>query len=237
MAGRNISCSHVAFTSTRVMATCGVAGQAAGTAAAMCIQRGITPRGLYENKQHLAELQQTLLRDDQTIKGRLNSDPLDLARKARVTASGEEGTASAGRIIDGYLRDIPRKPAPETHQWNARLGPEGAWIELAWDQPQRIREVQVTFDTGLQRRLMLSASASVTRGQVRAPQPETVRDYQVFRRTRPEGALTEIVSVKNNYARVRRHRFAPVEASSLRIHIAATNGDDLARIYEVRCYA
>ncbi|MFO0955890.1 MAG: FAD-dependent oxidoreductase [Isosphaeraceae bacterium] len=34
MAGRNIAATHVAFTSTRVMATCAVIGQAAGTAAA-----------------------------------------------------------------------------------------------------------------------------------------------------------------------------------------------------------
>src|SRR6185295_6331403 len=33
MAGRNISATHVAFTSTRVMATCAVIGQAVGTAA------------------------------------------------------------------------------------------------------------------------------------------------------------------------------------------------------------
>ncbi|MBE7498944.1 MAG: FAD-dependent oxidoreductase [Verrucomicrobiales bacterium] len=36
MAGRNISASHVAFSSTRVMATCSVLGQAAGTAAMLC---------------------------------------------------------------------------------------------------------------------------------------------------------------------------------------------------------
>ena len=80
MAGRNASCSHVAFTSTRVMATCAVMGQAAGTAAALCAAHDITPRQLYEDKSRLAELQQTLLRDDQTIKGLRNEDPADLAR-------------------------------------------------------------------------------------------------------------------------------------------------------------
>jgi hypothetical protein len=51
---------------------------------------------------------------------------------------------------------------------------------------------------------------------IRAPQPETVRDYRL---------------------RLRRHTFDPVEAKSLRIQITATNGSDTARIYEVRCYA
>ncbi|MCZ7634857.1 MAG: FAD-dependent oxidoreductase [Verrucomicrobia bacterium] len=43
MAGRNISASHVALSSTRVMATCSVLGQAAGTAAALCARHGLLP--------------------------------------------------------------------------------------------------------------------------------------------------------------------------------------------------
>ncbi len=237
MAGRNISCSHVAFTSTRVMATCGAEGQAVGTAAAVCIAEGIAPRQLYRNKERLAELQQTLLRDDQTIKNRVNKDPRDLARRAKVTASSEERGALAANVVDGHLRDIPRKPERAVHQWNARMGPDGAWIELAWDQPQRIRHIQVTFDTGLERRLMLSGAASVSRGQIRAPQPEAVRDYAILYRAPGSRELKEVVSVKANYERLRRHEFTPVEAAAIRIHVAATNGDDLARIYELRCYA
>ena len=38
-AGRNLSASHVAFASTRVMATCAVVGQGVGTAAAIALQR------------------------------------------------------------------------------------------------------------------------------------------------------------------------------------------------------
>lgn len=40
MAGRNISASHVAFTSLRVMGTCAVEGQATGTAAALSARCG-----------------------------------------------------------------------------------------------------------------------------------------------------------------------------------------------------
>ncbi len=34
-----------------------------------------------------------------------------------------------------------------------------------------------------------------------------------------------------------RHRFAAVETGAVRLRIAATNGDELARVFEVRCYA
>ncbi|MEK3883293.1 FAD-dependent oxidoreductase [Paenibacillus sp. PL2-23] len=85
MAGRNISASHVAFGTTRVMATCAVMGEAAGAAAAMCVERGITPRTLAE--EHMEELQQALLRNDGSIIGLRNADPKDLARQAAVQAS------------------------------------------------------------------------------------------------------------------------------------------------------
>ncbi|MFN7937793.1 MAG: FAD-dependent oxidoreductase [Bryobacteraceae bacterium] len=235
MAGRNISCSHVAFTSTRVMATCGTAGQAVGTAAALCLERNITPREL--GKKHITKLQQTLLRDDQTIKLRRNEDPLDLARKAKVSASSEEPATPAANIIDGCLRDIPRKKNPELHRWSTRLDKDGAWIELTWDTPQKLSHIQLIFDTALQRRLMLSASASVTTGQIRAPQPETVRDYRIQYRKPGATELTELAAIKGNYQRLRRHRFDAIEAQSLRIHIDATNGDDFARLFELRCYA
>ncbi|MFK0115419.1 FAD-dependent oxidoreductase [Streptomyces sp. NPDC090994] len=42
-AGRNISATHIAFGATRVMATCATYGEAAGTAAALCVRDGIPP--------------------------------------------------------------------------------------------------------------------------------------------------------------------------------------------------
>lgn len=86
-AGRNISASHVAFGTTRVMATCAVIGEAAGTGAALAVQHGVTPRDVY--RRHLAQLQQTMLRQDASIIGLRSTDEQDLARRASVTASSE----------------------------------------------------------------------------------------------------------------------------------------------------
>ncbi|WP_079909458.1 FAD-dependent oxidoreductase [Paenibacillus sp. 32352] len=85
MAGRNISASHVAFGTTRVMATCAVMGEAAGTGAALCSMKNITPRLLHA--EHLHELQQTLLRQDASVLGLNNTDASDLALRAEVNAS------------------------------------------------------------------------------------------------------------------------------------------------------
>ncbi|GIP35479.1 FAD-dependent oxidoreductase [Paenibacillus sp. J2TS4] len=84
-AGRNISATHVAFGSTRVMGTCSVMGEAAGAGAALCVDKGIMPRELYRN--HIKELQQTLVWNDAAITGVRYSDSIDLASRAAVTAS------------------------------------------------------------------------------------------------------------------------------------------------------
>lgn len=233
MAGRNISATHAAFTSTRVMGTCAAAGQAVGTAAAACARDGLLPRALYRDKKRLFALRQALLRDDQTIKNARNEDPADLAREARITASAEREDAPAANVLNGYVRDIPKQ---RINHWAARMTPEGAWIELTWDKPRRIREVAITFDSGFQRELTLTSSDRANSGVIRAPQPETVRDYRVLCRVpgRPEPVVA--AAVTGNHQRLRRHVFEPVEASAVRIEVTATNGDDFARIFEVRCY-
>ncbi|MCA1791282.1 MAG: FAD-dependent oxidoreductase, partial [Thioalkalivibrio sp.] len=91
-AGRNLSASHVAFASTRVMATCATLGEAAGTAGALCVLNGVSPRDLYVHHRH--ELVQTLLRQDASVLGVRNDDPLDLARSARVSASSHLPTVA-----------------------------------------------------------------------------------------------------------------------------------------------
>ena len=54
MAGRNISVTHVALGTTRVMRTTGMMGEVVGMAARVCKDHGCLPRGVYES--HLGEL-------------------------------------------------------------------------------------------------------------------------------------------------------------------------------------
>ncbi|WP_172195038.1 FAD-dependent oxidoreductase [Saccharibacillus qingshengii] len=86
MAGRNISASHVAFGTTRVMATCAAIGEAAGTGAALCSALGVTPREL--RARHTDLLRRTLIRRGASIVGARSGDEADLARGAAVSASG-----------------------------------------------------------------------------------------------------------------------------------------------------
>jgi len=56
MAGRDISVSHVALGSVRLMRTCGMMGEVIGMAAAVCKEKKTTPRGLYQNYFSALEL-------------------------------------------------------------------------------------------------------------------------------------------------------------------------------------
>lgn len=85
MAGRCHSATHIGMGGTRIMRTCCEMGEAVGIAAALMKKYQTTPRGLY--KGHIQELQQALLKDGAYIIGVPNTDPLDLALKAKASAS------------------------------------------------------------------------------------------------------------------------------------------------------
>jgi hypothetical protein len=60
MAGRDISVTHVALGTVRVMRTCGMMGEVVGMAASICKNRQTTPRGVYI--EHLPELKELATR-------------------------------------------------------------------------------------------------------------------------------------------------------------------------------
>ncbi len=234
LAGRNISATHVAFASTRVMGTCAVMGQAIGTAAALGLAHA--PRGIAEifDGAGLDQLQQRLLRDDAFLPGVRNCDPADLVASALVTASSESPTGPARHVLDGHTRELVAHLGPwadgGTHRWESTALP--AWIELTLPATVAIREIHLTFDSGFQRELILSASDSTTRKTLRGAQPELVRDYDVLL----DDAI--VVSVVGNLVRKRVHRLpAAVSASRLRVLVKSTHGVPSARVFEIRAYA
>ena len=79
IAGRIISTTHVAFASTRVMATSAHGGQAVAIAASLAKKYGISPRQV--GTLHLEELQRELIKSGQYIPHLKLSDQEDLVQK------------------------------------------------------------------------------------------------------------------------------------------------------------
>lgn len=223
-AGRNISATHVAFASTRVMATCSVMGQAIGTAAAVLTRR----QGELWDCQHVREIQQTLLREDAFLLGIRAEDPADLAQSSLISAKDEAPHAPARNIGDGWNRQIPESwgdgAEAGPHCWESLTLP--SFLDLAWPEAQEIREIHLTFCTGLERELTLSPCMEMPY----QAQPETVKDYRILLDGAP------LVEVNGNYQRKRKHRFPAVRGKRLRIEILSTHGLPAARIVEVRVY-
>jgi len=120
LAGRIISASHVAFGSTRVMATCANSAQAVGMAAALCTRDGLRPDELTA-PDRMRELQLELMRSGQHIPGLRLEDPEDLARTAALRASSElvlaelppDGDTMALDRAAALLVPLPAGPVPE----------------------------------------------------------------------------------------------------------------------------
>jgi len=114
-AGRNISATHMALSSTRVMATCALMGQAVGTAAAIAVKYRLTPRGVYQQKTR--QLQDALMEQDCYLPWHTRVIP-EMSHSAALIAS--HGDPSL--LHDGVERDLS--------------GVEQGWSEGDPDKPR-----------------------------------------------------------------------------------------------------
>jgi FAD dependent oxidoreductase len=88
LAGRLISASHVAFGSTRVMATTAHLGQAIGMAAVLATKNKLNPRDIF-TKGLVSILQEELLKTGHHLPNLRLKDKNDLVQSATITASSE----------------------------------------------------------------------------------------------------------------------------------------------------
>ncbi len=227
MAGRNISATKMGMSSIRVMGTCAVGGQAAGTAAAMCVAKGCTPRAIGE---HIDELQQTLLRDDCYIPGIVNRDDADLARTAAVTASTAQVGYEAASVVSG----VTRRVGEAANLWRSTgLGADAA-LHLTLAKAVPVREVRLVFDPDLTRDMVISLSGKKQAQQLDTLAPCLVKAYTL--RLLRGGEVAAEVSVEANRRRLAVHAFAGVEADAVELVCTATYGERYASVYEVRVY-
>jgi hypothetical protein len=171
--GRLLSATHIAFGSTRVMATCAHNGQAVGVAAAMCVERGLAPRDLSQQPA-IHSLQQRLLKAGQHIPGLSAFDPGDEARTAtihasstlrigRIEASGETRAmdldqallipAGPGRVpVVTFLVDASAASVIHAELWrSSRRGNTTPDVQLGWSQ--------TTVEAGLRRQVVVEFAA------------------------------------------------------------------------------
>jgi hypothetical protein len=222
-AGRNISTTHAALSSTRVMGTCSILGQAIGTAAAIAAREGLTPRGVYA--QRVAELQATLMEDDCYLPWHVRPAGV-LSREATLTAS----TGDAEPLRNGHDRPLGEAD-------NGWTGPLASFVEYRWDSLRVISEVRFTFDSDLDR---VFRTGDRNRGQnmhccYRADDPlfrvpdAMVKAFRIETQD-SNGAWVTVARVGNNHKRLLRVP-VEVETAALRFIPEATWGAAEAHVF------
>lgn len=229
MAGRDISVSKMALGSSRVMGTCAVGGQAAGTAAALAVKYQCKPRDV---QKHIKELQQILIMDDCWIPGCKNEDTNDMARNAKVLVSGFKPQCTADNIINGFTRKI----GENENCWESeKLDDNGASIKLCFKEPVSASQVRIVFDPDLSREIMISMTASVQKREDKFMPPQLVKDFSITFRKAGETILEKTI-IDNNQRLCIINTDKPLEVDEVIVNISKTYGSDSARVYEIRVY-
>ena len=125
-AGRNISVTHAALSSSRVMATCAILGQALGTAVAAAIEENC-----HVSKVNIPKLQQTLMADDCYLPW----------HQREVPALTKKAWCSSEVVRNGIDRG-------EENLW---VGNTGDVVEYRFSHPEAITEIRLIFDNDMNR--------------------------------------------------------------------------------------
>jgi hypothetical protein len=213
-AGRNISVTHTAMSSTRVMATCALLGQAVGTAAVLATRYGISPREV--GKAHISELQNLLMRDDCFLPG-LRYRVSELTRSASLTAASgnPEGLrGGSNRAMDGV-----------DESWRAAPGDSA---EYRWEKPVHLKCTRLVFDSDLNRpEKNIVAQRFLDTPDLRIP-ATLVRRFRLDRQS-PDGNW-ETLGEFYNHQRLRKIPL-DCEAVALRLTVLATGSGGAERIF------
>ena len=131
-AGRNISATHLAMSSTRVLGTCALLGQAVGTAAAVCSKYGVSPKN---GAEYIREIQSDLMEDGVYLPG-IKREISALTFSAKTNLTDDERAVLFNGVErprgDGKINYIEKEI--------------GESIVYEFDKPRHIGTLRLQFD-------------------------------------------------------------------------------------------
>ncbi|WP_396635014.1 FAD-dependent oxidoreductase [Maribacter sp. R86514] len=226
-AGRNISQTHIALSSSRIMATCALEGQAVGTAAALCVKKKILPRTLGEN--HINDLQEQLIRDDAFIPNRPANDNTNLLKSAALIFGSSTSSGDAKLLKDGWSRDYHDKK----HHWQSDGLP--AHVQVEWEDRVSISKLEIKCDTNVKKNLMLRRDSLENDIYTTKIPKEMLQSLDI--EARINGKWVNIETIDKNKTRLIKFNFDTIETTAIRINLKSTYGAEHAKLFEVRCYS
>lgn len=212
-AGRDISATHMGLSSTRVMSTCALLGQAAGTGAALAIKYGTTPAGV--RKDHITELQDMLEDDDSMLPYRWRK-PSELTMSATTAEANLPLRNGVDRKWDGEDNGVWVAPGDES-------------IVYSWKKPVTLNGVRIIFDSDFKYRSKRMRKLEATTERVEMPKM-MAKGFKVEAKVKDEWIT--LYEDTDNYLRLRHIKFdEPVKAKELRLVVTSTWGAEQAHIF------
>lgn len=194
-AGRNISMTHMAMSSIRVMATCALLGEAVGKAASIAAKNNLTPHGVYLEKIEL--LQRLLLSEDCFLPSKTR-EISSLCKNAEINIKNDVIRNGQDRAHSIYGTD------DGTCSYSAKAKEN---IEYTFDE-QIVSSVHIVFCSDLNRYTLPGGECERYHSMrlnhtLKSPQmhmPKTLcREFKLFGELR--GKRMEIITVSNNRKR------------------------------------
>ena len=139
-AGRNISATHMAMSSTRVMATCGLFGEAVGKAAAIVTKNSLTPHEVYLQK--IPQVQELLMKEGCFLPSKTRTIS-EVCKKANLSGANDEIRNGQDRLHERYFN------AKKESNKASEMCP----IKYSFEETE-IGFVHLTFDSDINRRTL-----------------------------------------------------------------------------------
>lgn len=146
---------------------------------------------------------------------------------------GDAGFYRPERVLEA-----PNRPWNAPNQWRAAPGDEEPWLELRWDTPQKIHEIQLYLDPSLNEELPSSRAKYWQESHHFVPRtsmPASLLRSFILKGQAADGSWLELGRVRENFQRL---VAIPVEGSPfqvLRLEKAETWGG-LAAVYQISAY-
>ena len=211
-AGRDISATHMGLSATRVMATCALLGQAAGTGAAKAIEKGVDPAEVH--KSYIGEVQAWLEDDDVMLPYRWR------------TVSELTSSAKVAEEIEILRNGIDRNwEGKDNGVW---VAPEETSILYTWKKPVTVSGARMIFDSELKVRSKRMRKLEATTERVKMPSV-MAKAFRIEALVGKE--WKSVYEAKDNYLRLRKVSFEPVETKQLRLVVTETWGAEKAHVF------
>jgi hypothetical protein len=194
------------------MATCALLGQAAGTGAAVAIEKGCDPSEVH--KTYIGQVQAMLEDDDVML-------PYRWRTISELTAS-----AKVAEEIEILRNGIDRNwEGKDNGVW---VAPEQTTITYSWKRPVTVSGARMIFDSELKVRSKRMRKLEATTERVEIPKMMT-KGFKIEALVDKEWKT--LYSDDDNYLRLRKVTFEPVQTKQLRLVVTETWGAEKAHIF------